>query len=181
MRGRRCYAQARQVKKPQLFPEPAQLARAADTKHTPSYAPHLASVFWFLVQGARKWFFLCHPFQNNNWVEKPGILRALLPQWLTRASCCNQMGSFIQEKGKMLEFGIPAAVNQRAARGRLFRPPLEASPSESFVIENKLKDSLIYFFCSAEAGPSGRFCKSQVKVLSQPVINSPNIKQSGQI
>lgn len=46
----------------------------------------------------------------------------------------------------MLEFGILAAVNQRAAPGRLFRLPLEASPSESFVIENKLKDSLIYFF-----------------------------------
>lgn len=47
-----------------------------------------------------------------------------------------------------MAFGSLAAENQRAAPGWLLRLPLEASPSQSFVIENKLRDNFIYFLLS---------------------------------
>lgn len=81
----------------------------------------------------------------------------------TRAAATKRLHLF-KEETKKLAFGSLAAVNQRAAPGWLLRPPLEASPSQSFVIENKLKDKFISFLLSG-GGTQHSFLQVTSKTL----------------
>lgn len=152
-------------KQPQLFPEPAQLAWAVDTKHTPSYAPHylLSPGFLFLQQGNA---FFSRPFPKQTLtvamqIKKQNPEGAAAASAGSHTSCCNQMGASIPEKGETLKFGI-LWITELLRWGwedcLWKRLPLDAGP---FIIENKLWDSFIISF-------SARRRWDQVVVLQVP-------------